>query len=486
MLKKLIKKITHNFGLKLLAAVFAVILWIVVVNIDDPMVPRSYTTSITPINEDYITSQNKYYEPLDSNNTVTFTVSAKRSVHNELSNSDFSAVADMEKIEYNQDDGSYRVPVTITPTRYSSSVEVSARQFYYDVTLEDLGTCQKVISASTKGTVADGCALGEIEIVGSNLLKISGPYSVVSQVDTAVATINVDGMATDVTDSVVPVLYDADGNVINTAKLTLSISTVAVKAQILNTKDIPLEFSTKGSVADGYMITDISYSPDTVRIKGEAAVLNEISKVTIPSEVLDVTDATENIETTVDITSYLPDGAALVLSSDAKVKVTVTVEEIASKSFQVPVSNLSVENLKEGYVVEFTEDTFSVEVYGPKSVIDELHAKSIYGVADANGLGNGSHKLAISLASADEDEYWTEDTPLVSVDITGTAVSTESNSTSGTHENTKTDDSEKQESDTSESEETETTDSEVKNTESTDDGNTADSGDVSDDGDTAE
>ena len=187
-----------------------------------------------------------------------------------------------------------------------------------------------------------------------------------------------------------------------------------------------------------------------------------------------------------DITSYLPDGAALVLSSDAKVKVTVTVEEIASKSFQVPVSNLTVENLKDGYVVEFTEDTFSVEVYGPKSVIDELHAKSIYGVADANGLGNGSHKLAISLASADEDEYWTEDTPLVSVDITGTAVSTESNSTSGTHENTKTDDSEKQESDTSESEETETTDSEVKNTESTDDGDTADSGDVSDDGDTAE
>ena len=485
MLKKLIKKITHNFGLKLLAAVFAVILWIVVVNIDDPMVPRSYTTSITPINEDYITAQNKYYEPLDSNNTVTFTVSAKRSVHDELSNSDFSAVADMEKIEYNQDDGSYRVPVTITPTRYSSSVEVSARQFYYDVALEDLGTCQKVISASTKGTVADGCALGEIEIVGSNLLKISGPYSVVSQVDTAVATINVDGMSTDVTDSVVPVLYDSDGNVINTAKLTLSINTVAVKAQILNTKDIPLEFSTKGTVADGYMITDVSYDPDTVRIKGEAAVLNEISKVTIPSEVLDVTDATENVETTVDITSYLPDGAALVLSSDAKVKVTVTVEAIASKSFQVPVSNLTVENLKEGYVVEFTEDTFGVEVYGPKDVIDKLHAKSIYGVADANGLGNGSHKLAISLVSEDEDEYWTEDTPLVSVDITGTAVSTEnSNSASGTHESTKTDDSEKQESDTSAS--GETTGSEEKDTESTDSGTTTGSGNVSDGGNTAE
>lgn len=420
MLKKIMKKTTHNLGLKILAVFFAIVLWIVVVNIDDPMVPRSFTTSITPINEEYITAQNKYYEPLDSNNTVTFTVSAKRSVLDELSNSDFTAVADMEKIEYDQEDGRYRVPVTITATRYSSSVEVTARQYYYEVGLEDLGTSQKVISASTKGTVADGCALGNVTIVGSNLLKISGPYSVVSQVDTAVATINVEGMATDVTDSVVPVLYDASGNIINTAKLKLSISTVAVAAQILNTKDVSLEFSTTGTAADGYTVTGITYSPDTVRIKGQTAVLNAISKVAIPAEVLDVTGATETIHTTVDITSYLPEGASLVLTSDARVEVEVRVEPVISKTLQVSVDNLSVEGLRNGYNIEYMEDSFSVEVFGPKSVIDGLTAGDIRGIADAGRLGSGEHMLRVTITAA-EDAYWTQQAPEVPVVISGTA-----------------------------------------------------------------
>jgi len=226
MLKRLGKTITNNFSLKILAVILAVVLWVVVINIDDPTTSKTYTTNVVAENTDYITSQNKYYEPLDSSNVVSFRVSAARSVHDELSNADFSATADMENIEYDEGSGIYRVPVTITAKRYSNKVSVVSKQLYLEVALEDRGTCQKAITAATKGTVMDGCALGTVQIVGSNLLKVSGPASIVSQIDTAVATINVEGMSTDVTDSVVPVLYDADGNVIDTTKLTLSLSTV--------------------------------------------------------------------------------------------------------------------------------------------------------------------------------------------------------------------------------------------------------------------
>ena len=36
MLQKFGKRVMNNFGLKILAVLFAVVLWIVVVNIDDP------------------------------------------------------------------------------------------------------------------------------------------------------------------------------------------------------------------------------------------------------------------------------------------------------------------------------------------------------------------------------------------------------------------------------------------------------------------
>ena len=396
MLRNLGKKIINNFGLKVLAILFAIVMWIVVVNIDDPVIAKSYTTSVVPVNADYITTQNKYYEWLDGNNTITFSVSAERSVIDKLANADFSATADMEKIEYDEKDQAYRVPVTITANRYSNDVSISSKQLYLDVVLEDSGTCQKAIIASSKGTVADGCALGNLEIVGSNLLKISGPYSVVSQIDTAVATINVDGMSTDVTDSVVPVLYDVDGNVIDTTKLKMSLSMVTISAQILNTKDVALEFATKGEVADGYVVTGITYSLDTVRIKGEAATLNPINKITIPDEVLDITGITSDLITTVDITSYLPQGTGLVLNSDAQVEVQVKVEPLVEKTFEIPVSNITIQNLRAGYAVEYGVDELAVKISGAKSAIEALNASDLYGMIDMNGLGLGEHEVDVS------------------------------------------------------------------------------------------
>ena len=292
MLKNLAKKLTNNLGLKVLAVLFAIALWIVVVNIDDPVKPAQYTISVTQDNMDYLTSNGKYSETLGGKNTVTFTASAKRSILEKLSNTDFTAVADMEKIEYVEGDGVCRVPITITCSKYNSNtVTISSKQQYLDVTVEDLGNVQKKITASTEGTVMDGCALGDVSIVTSNLLKISGPSSVTSQISTVVATINVDGMSSDVTDTVVPVLYDADGNEIDASKLKMNINTVTITAQILNTKDVDLSFQTKGTVASGYTLKEITYSPKKVRIKGETDVLNKVAKIAIPDDVLDMSGA---------------------------------------------------------------------------------------------------------------------------------------------------------------------------------------------------
>ena len=65
MLRKIVKTVASNFGLKVLAAVFAVILWLVVVNIDDPKINKQYTTSVVIENADYLTNQGKYFQVLN-------------------------------------------------------------------------------------------------------------------------------------------------------------------------------------------------------------------------------------------------------------------------------------------------------------------------------------------------------------------------------------------------------------------------------------
>ena len=333
---------------------------------------------------------------LDGKNTITFSVYAKRSVHNTLTNANFTATADAQKIEYDEKTGTYRVPVVVTCNRNNSSINITSKDLYLDLELEDSASKQFPIKTNTTGTVASGCALGDVEITDANVMKVSGPASVVNQIDTVVATINVDGMSTDITDRVTPVFYDAQGEVVDTTKLTLSVSTVNISAQILNTKDVELEFLTTGTPADGYQAGNITYTPQKVRIKGEAAILNTINKITIPEEVLDITDATSNIEKTVDISTYLPSGTALVISSDSKIDVTVVVEAVKTKTLQIPVTNLQVIGLSSDEKVQYEEDNIALTVSGRSSVIDALDEKTISGSIDLTDLKLGAHNVLIT------------------------------------------------------------------------------------------
>ena len=74
MLKNLTKKLTNNLGLKLLAVLFAIALWIVVVNIDDPVKPAQYTISVTQDNMDYLTSNGKSQRNCTAGFLVSFWV----------------------------------------------------------------------------------------------------------------------------------------------------------------------------------------------------------------------------------------------------------------------------------------------------------------------------------------------------------------------------------------------------------------------------
>ena len=455
MVKKIGQKITHNFGLKLLAVLFAIVLWIVVVNIDDPTQIQSYTTSVNLENTSYLTSMDKYYEVLDGTNTVTFRVTAKRSVHDKLNGSDFSAAANMEKIEYDEKTETYRVPVTITaPQKYSKEIEMANKQNYIELSLEDLSRTQKVIKATTKGTVADGYALGDVKITSYNVLKISGPASIVSQIDTVTAVINVDNVDTDVTDSVAPILLDADGNTVDTTKLTLSLSTVTISAQILSTKDVTVQFNTSGTPEDGYMVTGITYQPSEVRIKGESAILNTINSISVPKEVLNLDGRTTDLETDVDITAYLPDGTALVLNSDGRIEVTVTIEPIVEKSYQVPVENISLENLSDEYDCEYDAKYVKLTVSGSEENMSILKKQNIRGTLDLTGLSEGEHKLT-PVWNLDSSKYTLEKAEVVVLIVKKEDASDTQDTETQNTENTEESNNSERDSDSEETEETE-------------------------------
>lgn len=432
MLNRIIRMITNNFGLKILAVVFAGVLWLAVVNIDDPVTTRSFTTTVSVENSDYLTGIGKYYEIENDSNTITFKVSGKRSYLERMSNSDFRAVADLELIE-----NLNRVPIEITPQRYSGYVTIASKVYYLELNVEDLVAKPYVISVQTEGKPMEQHALGDMS-VSPTLLRVSGPVSVIDTIDKVVATVNVEGMSQDITDSVIPVLYDKEGNEVDTKDLSFNIQNVMVSVKILDTKEVPLNFQTTGTLQEGYEYVDMEYTPETVKIKGVSAVLNTINSISVPKEVLDLTDADGDIEKEVDISAYLPEGATLVDNGQAKVSVKVNIEKHEKRTFKVPTANITVSHLASGYSAEFLDETVEVELEGLALELDALDETTLTGSIDVSGMTEGEHTVNLDLNL--DSKFKLAKKATVTVDIvlggTGQGVSAGGSSSNKTDTNT--------------------------------------------------
>ena len=401
---KILKTLTKNLGFKILAVVFAFILWLVVYNMDDPTITVSYTTNVTVENASVVTDMNKCYEVLNGTNTVSFAVTAKRSVLNKLEDTDFTAVADMNRMIVNEDGDKANVPIEIISKRSNSSLKYNEKNKYLEVSLEDLMKRRFIITADTSGKVADGYALGEVTVTNPNVLNVSGPASIVNKIDSVVATIDVDGMSMNLSDNVIPALYDADGQEIDTTKLKLSNTTVTISAKILSVKEIPLVFSTSGVPYGDNRVVEISSKPETIKVKGSSTTLNPLSSLNIPGDVLNVSGASEDITTTIDISEYLPDGVELVNASDATVTVTVRIEAYESKKFNLSTSQINVNGLDSNYDLSFDQSTVAVTVSGLKNDLNKLNTSQLSASIDVTDLGVGTHQVNLDL-NLDEDNY---------------------------------------------------------------------------------
>lgn len=404
MVKKILKILTNNLGFKLLAVMFAFTMWLVVYNINDPSSSKTFTATVNIQNAQAVSNMGKCYEVIDGTGTVSFRVTAKRSILEKLNYSDFTATADMSLMNVSEDGAEGYVPISIAATNYTASVKINGLIKYLKVSLEDLQEKQFVITADTKGKVASGFTLGDVNVSNPNVIKVSGPASIVSEISSVVATIDVSGMSVDISDNVVPVFYDKNDEAVDTTKLTLSNNTVTVSAKILSTKEVPINFNTSGTPADTYSVVGISCSPETVQIKGSSSVLNPITSIDIPGEVIDVSGANRDITTTVDISEYLPDGVTLAKNTQASISVTVRIEPYVTQNYSILVSNITTNGLDSEYTLSYSQSSFPAEISGMSGDLSQLNAASIKGSIDVTRLGEGTHTVPVTL-DLDDSKY---------------------------------------------------------------------------------
>ncbi|MCR5107020.1 MAG: hypothetical protein K6B28_02550 [Lachnospiraceae bacterium] len=381
------KSLTSNLGLKVLSLVASIFLWLIVVNVDDPTISRTYSGIPVEIeNASVITGDGKTYEIIDGTDTISVVVTAKRSVIEDMSRDYIKATSDLKELTFMN-----TAPIQVRSLRYSDRIDsISPITRNLRIEVEEMQKKQLKIVVDTIGEPADGYVTGTAG-TEVNIVSVSGPVSVVSEIASARASVDVTGMSSKISTSSPVSLYDEDGGLISDDRLKMSISEVHVDVEILSTKVIPLSYGQiSGEPAEGCRATGVIVSdPDSVRIAGIGRTFNELNSLEIPSEILSIAGASGNVSYEVDVTKYLPDGIILAdRDYDGMAQITIYVEAVAVKELLIPTGNISVTNLPEGFsamIVE-TEGTKNLKIQGLQSVLDGIDASQVTGSIDASAM----------------------------------------------------------------------------------------------------
>lgn len=391
-MQKLWERLTNNFALKLISVIFACVLWLVVVNVDNPLVTRTFKAMAKIENEDIITNNGKVFEILDESQMITFTVTGPRSIVERLSGSDFKVVADMEKIQLDYG----LVPIDVTPIRYESQLDVGVKIPNLHVKIQNLEKQQFVVTGNSTGTPLAGYAKGDV-LVQPNMISVSGPEEVMKRVKKAVAAINIEGAYSEKTEAVIPVLYDEDGKQLDMTNVTISPQTVTVRAEILETKKVSISVKPQGSVAAGYVYNGVDCSPTSVAVKGTKEELEKFTELVIPSAELDISGAQTDIEKVINVSQYLPDGVELVDPELTTAIVTAKIAALDSKVLTLETKNITILNLPSNFMVKFEESSVKVTVKGQKAALDAFTINDLTAQLDLSGVSKGSIRVDLKL-----------------------------------------------------------------------------------------
>ncbi|MBE5868241.1 MAG: hypothetical protein E7293_04670 [Lachnospiraceae bacterium] len=373
------KKLRHNILLKILSLLIAFTLWLVVINVEDPVDEKNFSNiKVNLLNTNLITDANRVYEILDNSAVVrSVTVEAPRTLLESLNNSDIVAEADFANVTVNE-----TIEIEFSSTRGNNEIRsISGSSSMVKLNIEDRRTKRLTLTVLTEGTPAENYIIGDVSM-DQNRLEISGPESVVSRISSANLQVDISDSTSDISTYADVVLLDENGKEVSQKSLTMNTNSVKVTVPILATKTVPVEYNTMGEPAEGYLWTgEVLADTQEVVIAGYSSALADVKRIVVTETDLDITGMDENLTKYIYLQDYLPEGIVLTDEYERRAIVTLPIEKEARKILQIPVGNIHFSGLPEGLAGAFPEEIleYSVEVYGLRSDLNRVQQEQVHG-----------------------------------------------------------------------------------------------------------
>lgn len=324
-IKEFLKKwVVHNIGYKIGALAFAFVLWLVVVNINDPTINRTIMNiPVNILHEEKVLDGSRVYT-IESGETASISISGNRSIVSSLTTNDFVAKADFSELSITN-----AVPISVELTgdasRYSGSINITLRTTSMVITIEDMDEKNIPVEGVVSGTPANNVVVEDVSASPAQV-TIRAPKSVIKSAEKAVAYVDAKNVTEDMIVNCNLVIMNSQGDVIKqTGDITLSESVVAVQVRTSHSKTVGVSIEPLGTPAQGMECTGITYSKENITIRGAKDTISGIETITLPSELLSIEGKEEDVSITVDLSKYLPEGVTL-NSDSTTITITATIE----------------------------------------------------------------------------------------------------------------------------------------------------------------
>lgn len=383
-------RIFDHLGLKFLSLIIAVIIWIVVANVDDYKTTRKISDiEIEFVNGESITDNNMVYE-VPEGTTIDIVVKGRRKVVENLTNQDFRAIADLSKLSVTN---AVNVVVTANNSYVARDLSITYPDNTINVAVEKKLESQLAITVRTNGDVEDGYAIRS-KTPTPNLITVKGAESVIDMIDEVVVDVDVTGANSDLTATAAPVFLSKSGEIIDAGKFEYDVESVDVKVEVAKTKELTLRVKTTGEPKEGYAISGIDYQPTSILVVGDASDLAKVDELIIDD--IDVSGLSEDKEMSIQIANYLPSGITIAENVE-EIMVKIGIEMLEDKNLILTSDAISIIGKNEDYSYKFTEGSnLSVKVRGLKDKLEYLRVTNLLPSIDVTGYAPGIYTFTIN------------------------------------------------------------------------------------------
>lgn len=403
------KKNFKNIPLKIMSVIVGILVWLIVVNVDNPIITKSFVVSdVQVINEAYVDSLGKMVMQDDSENSIRVYITGERKTVNKLTSADIKAVADLQQAE-SIDTDPVMIPITATcPGILQENIRVVPQNL--SIHLEKKVTKEFAINVSSGDSKpGQGYEISSLTVSPAKV-RITGPETLVGKIDGVSVDVSsrLEGITEDTT------VTGAEMTITDKNQDTLSANSMSylkfdnngkvnVTAKLWKVRsDIKISAGYVGEPADGYVVDSVTTVPETLSVAGSDEALENLrlqgNTIYLDNENVDISGKSNDVEKKIDISELLPDGLMLTSGASTDLWVTVNILPEGSKIYDFPTEDIEVKGKPDDLQLAFEVAEIELKVQAEDGDLSDFNLKSVKASISPDDWTEGSYEVPVKVS----------------------------------------------------------------------------------------